>query len=92
MSQSLPNSAHQRAIHALLFRVKGCSQPKRYCHHCGADTTARDLGRSRVLLQRAAKAVAAADDAIDAYLAGTANRMAKMQRKTTTKKNTGGRT
>ena len=53
---------------------------QRHCETCGSDKTARDLGRARAALRRAAEAVAAADDAIDAYLAGTAKRLAKRER------------
>jgi len=58
---------------------------QRHCSQCGSDKTARALGRARAALRRAAEAVAAADDAIDAYLAGTAKRLAKRERTTNRK-------
>ena len=61
---------------------------QRHCETCGADKMARDLGRARAALRRAAQAVAAADDAIDAYLAGTAKRLAKRERTTNRKDGT----
>ena len=58
---------------------------QRHWSHCGADKTAHDLGRARAALRRAAQTLAAADDAIDAYLAGTAKRLAKRERTTNRK-------